>query len=81
MQDISEGPAPINVLATANADDLVNPWAALPNATDEQKRVTVPAIVSNTEGRIQSVEVRLVLDEDETTLKPGAVIQISGHFS
>lgn len=78
VQDVSDGPGPIDVLAVANADETVRPYAHLtgsPHQDHEQ-----PAVISNTEGKIRSVEVRLVLDEDETKLKPGDIIAVTGHF-
>jgi hypothetical protein len=41
----------------------------------------VPALSSNTEGKLRSVEVRLVFDEDEPPLAVGDVININGHFT
>lgn len=39
------------------------------------------AITANTEGKVRSMELKIVLDEDETTLKEGDVITASGHFT
>lgn len=75
VQDVSDGPAPIDVLATAAADETWTPPGQNPDS-----EFTYSCVVSNTEGKIRSVEVRLVLDEDATRLKPGDVIQITGHF-
>jgi hypothetical protein len=59
VQDVGDGPRPIDVLAVSEGD----------------------AIVANTEGKVRSMELRIVLDEDETTLKEGDVITTSGHFT
>jgi hypothetical protein len=61
VQDVSDGPAPIDILAAANADDA-------------------GAVVSNTEGKIRSLELRVQLDEDSTNIKVGDVITATGHF-
>jgi hypothetical protein len=61
VQDVSDGPAPIDILAAANADDD-------------------GAVVSNTEGRVRSMELRVQLDEDTTNIKVGDVITATGHF-
>lgn len=37
-------------------------------------------ITANTEGEVSSMELRIVLDEVETVLKPGDIITASGHF-
>ncbi len=58
VQDIGDGPAPIDVLAVAPADD----------------------VVSNTEGNIASMELRIQFDEDEVALRPGDVITGHGSF-
>lgn len=58
IQDVSDGPAPIDVLAAAEGN----------------------AIVSNTEGGIRSMELRIQLDADETRLQIGDEITASGHF-
>jgi hypothetical protein len=39
------------------------------------------AILSNTEGKIRAVELRVILDEDETALRAGDVIHAYGTFS
>jgi hypothetical protein len=57
VEDVSDGPAPIDVL-------------------DFEQ----PEIISNTEGKIKSLELKIVLDEDSTTLKPGDRISVNGHF-
>jgi hypothetical protein len=74
VQDVSDGPAPIDVLAAANADDTIT--QTLSDGTEH----TYLAVVSNTEGKISGVEVRLRLDEDTTAIKPGDRIYVSGHF-
>ncbi len=38
-------------------------------------------ITSNTEGRIHSMELRIQLDEDTTSLRPGDIIQAWGSFN
>lgn len=57
VQDVSEGPSPIDILAIA--DD----------------------VLSNTEGKIQTMELRITLDADETAITEGSVINVSGHFT
>jgi hypothetical protein len=59
VQDVGDGPAPIDVLAAAQTED----------------------IVSNTEGKIRSIELRIQLDEGETKVKIGDQFSISGHFT
>ena len=56
VQDVSEGPAPIDVLAVSDN------------------------VTSNTEGKISGVEVKFKLDEDQTAIKIGDEIAVSGHF-
>jgi hypothetical protein len=63
VQDVSDGPAPIDVLAVATAED-----------GDD-------AIISNTEGKIRAIELRIQLDADETTVQVGDEIRASGHFT
>jgi hypothetical protein len=58
VQDVGDGPAPIDVLAAADGE----------------------YIISNTEGPIRSMELRIQLDADETRLKVGDEITASGHF-
>ncbi len=60
VQDVSNGPAPINVLAVASVDD--------------------GSLVQNTE-KATSMELVIVLDVNETSIKPGDEITGSGHFS
>ena len=82
IQDVGDGPAPIDVLAAANADDTYQ-GQRLDRYDGDQPvyaAVELPAIVSNTEGAIRAVEVRLQLDADTTALKAGDVILVSGHF-
>lgn len=76
VQDVSDGPAPIDVIAVANADETWTPTGQNPDS-----EFTYSCVQSNTEGKIRSVEVKLVLDEDETALKPGDVVQLTGHFN
>ncbi len=59
VQDVSEGPAPINVLAVANVED--------------------GSLVQNTE-HARSMELRIVLDTDETRVAVGDEITGWGHF-
>lgn len=74
VQDVSDGPAPIDVLATVAAGDT---WEA--PGSDGSAR-TMPSLYSNTEGKIKSIELRIVLDEDQTAVKVGDTIQVQGHF-
>lgn len=57
-------------VATARADEQV--W--LDNDTN------VPALTSNTEGALRSVEVRFEFDGD-APLAVGTVLTVSGHFT
>lgn len=74
VQDVSDGPAPIDVLATVEAGDT---WEA---PGSDGSTHTMPSLYSNTEGKIRSVELRIVFDEDQTAIKVGDVIEVSGHF-
>lgn len=58
VQDVSDGPSPITITATAESAD----------------------IGSNTEGKIQSVEIKFVLGVDAVPLKVGDNLYIGGHF-
>jgi len=80
VQDVSDGPAPIDVLLTADADEKIKPYAGRDDVSEETRAYEVSAIQSNTEGKIKSLEVRMVLDEDETSLKPGDIVNVNGHF-
>lgn len=57
VQDVGEGPAPIDILAGSDN------------------------VTSNTEGKISGVEVKFKLDENETSIKIGDEIAVSGHFN
>jgi hypothetical protein len=81
VQDVGDGPAPIDVLAVANADDKVKPYTGPQYAGSDFADQEVPALSSNTEGKLRSVEVRLVFDVDEPPLAVGDVININGHFT
>lgn len=59
VQDISDGPSPLNVLAVATIED--------------------GSLVQNTE-KATSMELRVVIDADETAIKVGDEISGSGHF-
>lgn len=59
VQDVSEGPAPIDVLAVASVDD--------------------GSLNQNTE-KARSMELKIVLDVDETSIKIGDEITGTGHF-
>lgn len=69
VQDVSEGPGPINVLAVAEGDM---------EGSDGTSR---PRVTSNTEGPVRSVEVKFVIDADETTIAIGDEMYASGHFT
>ena len=60
VQDVGEGPAPINVLAVAEVED--------------------GSLTQNTE-KARSMELRILIDADETTIKAGDTITASGHFT
>lgn len=60
VQDVSEGPAPIDVIAFASVDD--------------------GSLNQNTE-KARSMELKIVLDTDETDIKIGDEISGSGHFT
>lgn len=83
VQDVSDGPRPIDVLAVANADETYTSHRLVryEGQAGVYEDVELACLVSNTEGRIRSIEITLVLDEDSTTLKPGDVIQLSGSFT
>lgn len=72
VADVSEGPAPITVLAVANAGETCDPYGAGQGA---------PTLISNTEGKIRSIEVRFVFDEDDPPLAVGDLLHVSGHFA
>lgn len=60
VQDVSDGPAPIDILAVASVED--------------------GSLIQNTE-HATSMELRIVLDTDETQIKVGDEITGSGHFT
>jgi hypothetical protein len=60
VQDVGEGPAPINVLAVASVED--------------------GTLTTNTE-KARSMELRIVIDADETSLAEGDELYCNGHFS
>ena len=39
------------------------------------------AIICNTEGKVRAAELKLQLDQDNTTLRAGDTITLSGHFA
>jgi len=82
VQDVGDGPAPIDVLLTASADETYTSQQVVryDGSTAVYKAVELPCITSNTEGKIRAVEIRLQLEEDSTTLKVGDVVTVSGHF-
>jgi hypothetical protein len=59
VQDVGEGPAPIDVIAVASVED--------------------GTLTQNTE-RARSMELRIQLETDETTLAEGQEIVVTGHF-
>lgn len=81
VQDVSDGPGPIDVLLTASADEKVQPFKDNPQfAGSPQVDQEFPALSSNTEGKLRSIEIRMVLDEDEAPLAVGDIVNINGHF-
>ena len=60
VQDVGDGPAPINVLAVASVED--------------------GTLTQNTE-KARSMELRIVIDADKTSLAVGDSITASGHFT
>jgi hypothetical protein len=84
VQDVSDGPAPIDVLLTASADEKVQPfkdnpqYAGSPSAYGDHE---MPALTSNTEGKLRSIEIKMVFDEDEAPLAVGDIVNINGHFT
>lgn len=80
IEDVSDGPAPISVRLTASADQTVKPYEHRDDLAVEHREYEQTAIVSNTEGKIRNIEMTLVLDEDHTTLKPGDIVNVNGHF-
>jgi len=59
VQDVGDGPAPINVLAVAEVED--------------------GTLTQNTE-KARSMELRILIDADTTTIKVGDTISAYGHF-
>lgn len=59
VQDVADGPAPIDVLAVARVDD--------------------GTLSQNTE-HATSMSLHIQLDVDETRVKAGDVITVTGHF-
>jgi hypothetical protein len=78
VQDVSDGPAPIDVLLTASADEKVKPFKGLGGDFTEHE---CAALTSNTEGKLRTAELRLVFDEDEAPLSVGALVTVNGHFN
>lgn len=72
VQDVSDGPAPIDVILVANAGETVEPA----NFTQP-----VQSIICNTEGKITGAELRLTFDGDTPPLKVGQIVSLSGHFT
>lgn len=60
VQDVGDGPAPIDVLAVAEVED--------------------GSLTQNTE-KARSMELRIQIDADETTIKVGDTITAQGHFT
>ncbi len=60
VQEVGDGPSPINVLAVAAVDD--------------------ETLTANTE-KATSMELRVVIDADETSVAVGDILPVSGHFS
>ncbi len=60
VQDVTDGPRPISVLATASVED--------------------GTLTQNTE-KASRMELRVVLDTDETTIRLGDEWFATGHFS
>ena len=59
VEDVSDGPTPINVLAVAYVED--------------------GSLTQNTE-KARSMQLRVVIDADETNIKVGDMITANGHF-
>ena len=59
VQDVSDSPGPIDVLAVAQVED--------------------GTLTQNTE-QASSMELHIVIDGDETRVKVGDTIQVTGHF-
>lgn len=79
VTDVSDGPAPIDVLMVASTGDSVKPFKDAD--TEEGRNREVPALTSNTEGKLHSVEIKMVFDEDEPPLAVGDVVSVYGHFN
>ncbi len=60
VHDVSDGPAPIDVLAVAEVED--------------------GSLTQNTE-KARSMELRIVIDADETSLSEGDTLHVTGHFN
>jgi len=68
IQDVSDGPRPIDVLAVASVDGgdgTAHPYEGV--------------LSQNTE-LAKSMRLEIVLDTDETSLKVGDEIVVNGHF-
>jgi hypothetical protein len=59
VKTISEGPAPIEIIAVAGLDE----------------------ITANTEGNVTSMALRINLFENETAIRTGDIITVTGHFT
>jgi len=81
VQDVSDGPGPIDVLLTAAADEKIQPYKGKPQyAGSPHEDTEVQALASNTEGKLRSAELKLVFDEDEAPLQVGDVVPVNGNF-
>lgn len=52
-----------------------------PATTEVRATAETADIYANTEGKVTSMELKVVLDEPETVLKAGDVITSNGHFT
>jgi hypothetical protein len=69
------------VLLAASADETVQPFKDNPQlAGSPQSDAEQPALTSNTEGKLRSIEIKMVFDEDEAPLAVGDIVNIIGHF-
>lgn len=69
------------VTLVAHAGERVQPYKSDPKyAGSSYREDTVPAITSNTEGQLRTVELRLLVDGQHAPLAVGDIVSIGGHF-
>jgi hypothetical protein len=83
VQAVSEkfDPHGWEVTLVAHNGEQVQPYKSDPKyAGSSYREDTVPAVVSNTEGELSMVEVRLLIDGQHAPLAVGDLVSIGGHF-